>query len=220
MKIEKSTFDFLTQLKSNNDREWFQANRDIYESALSNVKSFITSFIKELALFDPHITTDIQAAKCLFRIYRDTRFSKDKTPYKTWFAAGISLDGRKLEGPEYYLHIEPGKNFLAAGYWRPGKQHLDQIRQEIDYNFPALEQALQQGGWTTTDLSTEDKLKRPPAGYSEEDPHIDILKLKSFILYQAFDDGTLTSANGIQQLVETAQRIHPFKNFIHQSLDQ
>ena len=220
MKIEKKTFEFLTKLKSNNDREWFQENRAIYEGALSNVKNFITSFIKELALFDPQITTDIQAAKCLFRIYRDTRFSKDKTPYKTWFAAGISLDGRKLEGPEYYLHIEPGKNFLAAGYWRPGKQHLDQIRQEIDYNFPGLEQALDQGGWTIADLSTEDKLKRPPAGYSEEDPHIDILKLKSFILYQAFEDAALTGENSIQHLVETAQRIHPFKNFIHQSLDQ
>lgn len=220
MNIEKQTFDFLKQLKENNDREWFQANREAYEAALANVKAFITALIKELSSFDPHINTDIQAGKCLFRIYRDTRFSKDKTPYKNWFAAGISVDGRKLDGPEYYLHIEPGKNFLAAGYWRPEKQHLDSIRQEIDYNFTGLEEALQQGGWSVDDLSSEDKLKRAPAGYNEDDPHIDVLKLKSFILYQPFDDKQLCGAKGLELLVDTAKRILPFKSFIHEALDQ
>lgn len=220
MNIEKQTFDFLKQLKENNNREWFQVNREAYETALANVKAFITALIKELSSFDPHINTDIQAGKCLFRIYRDTRFSKDKTPYKNWFAAGISVDGRKLDGPEYYLHIEPGKSFLAAGYWRPAKQHLDSIRQEIDYNFTGLEEALQQGGWSVDDLSSEDKLKRAPAGYNEDDPHIDVLKLKSFILYQPFDDKQLCSAKGLELLVDTAKRILPFKSFIHEALDQ
>src|SRR5690606_20273314 len=104
------------QLRENNSREWFQAHKEVYDKANDNVKAFITALIAEMSVFDPHINTDIQASRCLFRIYRDTRFSKDKTPYKTWFAAGISVDGRKLDGPEYYLHIEPGKNFLAAGY--------------------------------------------------------------------------------------------------------
>lgn len=220
MKIEKQTFDFLKQLKENNDREWFQLNRDAYEASLANVKSFITALIKELSTFDPHINTDIQAGKCLFRIYRDTRFSKDKTPYKNWFAAGISVDGRKLEGPEYYLHIEPGKNFLAAGYWRPGKQHLDAIRQEIDYNYPALEEALKQGNWSVDDLSTEDKLKRAPAGYSEEDAHIEQLKLKSFILYKPFTDKEMSADGALTSLATVAKSILPFKSFIHQSLDQ
>ncbi|GHE29528.1 DUF2461 domain-containing protein [Sphingobacterium griseoflavum] len=220
MNIEKQTFSFLKQLKAHNDREWFQANRDAYEAALANVKSFIGALIHELSTFDPHINTDIQAGKCLFRIYRDTRFSKDKTPYKHWFAAGISVDGRKLDGPEYYLHIEPGKNFLAAGYWRPAKQHLDSIRQEIDYNFNGLQQGLRQGGWEIGDLSTEDKLKRAPAGYSEDHPHIDLLKLKSFILYQSFDDEQLQGKQGLRLLSDTARRILPFKSFIHEALDQ
>lgn len=220
MKIEKQTLDFLSDLKLNNNREWFGENRETYESALSNVKDFITELIKQLSSFDPHINTDIKSAKCLFRIYRDTRFSKDKTPYKFWFAAGISVDGRKLDGPEYYLHIEPGKNFLAAGYWRPEKQHLEAIRQEIDYNYTGLEEALHQGGWTITDLSAEDKLKRAPAGYSEDDPHIDVLKLKSFILYQAFTDEQISGPEAMSGMIDTARRILPFKSFIHQALDQ
>jgi len=220
MKIEKQTLSFLNQLRENNNREWFQENRTTYETALANVKDYITQLIVGLSDFDPHINTDIQASRCLFRIYRDTRFSKDKTPYKTWFAAGISIDGRKLDGPEYYLHIEPSKHFLAAGYWRPEKHHLNAIRQEIDYSYQEMTDALAQGGWTVEDLSTEDKLKRAPAGYSEEDPHIELLKLKSYILYQPFTDEEITGTKSLQKVVDTAQRILPFKRFIHQALDQ
>ena len=220
MKIEPATLDFLKQLRDHNNREWFQENREQYESALSNVKDFITKLVAELSTFDPHINTDIQASRCLFRIYRDTRFSKDKTPYKTWFAAGISIDGRKLDGPEYYFHVEPDKHFLAAGYWRPEKDHLHAIRQEIDYNYPDMLDALEQGGWSAEDLSTEDKLKRAPAGYSEDDPHIDVLKLKSFILYQPFTDKEMTGSGSLRKLVDVAKRIHPFKQFLHRALDQ
>lgn len=220
MKIEKQTLNFLNQLRENNNREWFQENREQYETALANVKAYITALIAALSEFDPHINTDIQTGRCLFRIYRDTRFSKDKTPYKTWFAAGISVDGRKLDGPEYYLHIEPGKSFLAAGYWRPEKDHLKAVRQEIDYSFEQMKDALSQGNWGLEDLSTEDKLKRAPAGYSEDNPHIEILKLKSFILHQSFTDAEITGARSLQKLVDTAKRILPFKRFIHQALDQ
>ena len=220
MHIDKETLEFLSRLRDNNNREWFQENKSMYETALGDVKNYITHLIAELAAFDMYINTDIQASRCLFRIYRDTRFSKDKTPYKTWFAAGISVDGRKLDGPEYYLHIEPGKHFFAAGYWRPQKQHLHAIREEIDYNYQDMVEALAQGGWVINDLSTEDKLKRAPAGYSNEDPHIEVLKLKSFILYQSFTDTDITGAKSLQKLVDTAKRILPFKRFIHQALDQ
>lgn len=220
MKIEKHTLNFLNQLRENNNREWFQENRTIYEAALANVKDYITALIAELSVFDPHINTDIQTGRCLFRIYRDTRFSKDKTPYKTWFAAGISIDGRKLDGPEYYLHIEPEKHFFAAGYWRPEKAHLNAIRQEIDYSYQEMTDALAQGGWTVDDLSAEDKLKRAPAGYSEDHPHIDVLKRKSFILYQSFTDAEITGTKSLQKVIDTAKRILPFKRFIHQALDQ
>ena len=95
MKIEKSTFDFLNNLKDNNNREWFQENKPEYEAALKNVTEFIEGIIMKLSELDPHINQEISAKKCLFRIYRDVRFSKNKDPYKSWFAAGISVDGRK-----------------------------------------------------------------------------------------------------------------------------
>src|SRR5690606_39666200 len=100
MKIEKASFDFLVSLKENNNREWFQEHKAAYDAAHNNVIEFIEAIIQRLADLDPHIHTDISAKKCLFRIYRDVRFSKNKDPYKSWFAAGISVDGRKLAGPD------------------------------------------------------------------------------------------------------------------------
>jgi len=220
MKIEKSTFEFLNALTQNNTREWFQENKSRYELAHRNVKDFITAFIAEVAKFDPKITTDIDASKCLFRIYRDVRFSKNKAPYKTWFSAGVSLEGRKLAGPEYYIHIEPQKSFIACGYWRPEKPHLDLIRQEIDYNPLALKTALDKGGWKLDELSHEDKLKRPPAGYTTDHEYIEQLKLKSFILYKHLDQKDLTAYDAIQTLNDVCQSMYPFKMFIHQALDQ
>lgn len=220
MHIAKETMSFLRELRENNNREWFIANKDAYDKAQANVKDFITALIAELTAFDPHINNEIKASKCLFRIYRDIRFSKDKTPYKTWFAAGISVDGRKLDGPEYYLHIGPENNFIAAGYWRPEKQHLEAIRQEIDYNSEELVKVLAEGDFTIADLSVEDKLKRPPAGYTEDDPNIEVLKLKSFIIHRSLSDVEVTAPNALQNMVDIAKRIYPFKQFIHQALDQ
>ncbi|WP_270088827.1 DUF2461 domain-containing protein [Sphingobacterium sp. SYP-B4668] len=218
-KINKGTFSFLELLREHNNREWFQENRDMYEAALTDVRAFIRAVIDELSKIDPHIHTDISENKCLFRIYRDTRFAKDKTPYKTWFSAGISVDGRKLDGPEYYLHIEHDKSFLGVGYWRPNKEHLDAIRQEIDYNAEGLHKALASSGWETGDLSAEDKLMRPPAGYDASHSEIEILKLKSFILYKKFTDVEMCSKNALEQVIAAAITMLPFKNFIHQAID-
>ncbi|HMR19321.1 MAG TPA: DUF2461 domain-containing protein [Sphingobacterium sp.] len=220
MRIKESTLKFLNELGHNNNREWFQANKNVYLAAHDDFKNFITKMIIGLAEFDPHINTDINATKCMFRIYRDVRFSKNKDPYKNWFAAGISIDGRKLEGPEYYIHIEPqNKSFIACGYWRPKKEHLDAIRQEIDYNFPQLIAALSEGQWTVDDLSKEDKLMRPPTGYTADDPNIETLKLKSFILYETLPDTLLMSNKALETVLVTCKRIYPFKKFLHEAIE-
>lgn len=219
MNISASTLGFLKELKENNNREWFQEHKDQYENALQNVKTFIEAMIVELTKFDPQINTDIKASKCMFRIYRDVRFSKDKSPYKSWLAAGISVDGRKLDGPEYYIHIEPNNSFIAAGYWRPKKDHLDAIRQEIDYNYEGLTNALQAGNWSETDLSQEDKLSRPPAGYTAEDPRIELLKLKSFIIHEPLSDSDIVGAEGLKTVIDICKRIYPLKKFIQEAID-
>ena len=220
MAISKLTFDFLEALKENNNREWFAEHKDQYQAALDNVLEFIQDLILKLSSFDPEILTTISAKQCLFRIYRDVRFSKDKSPYKPWCAAGISLDGRKLEGPEYYLHLEPGgKSFLAVGYWRPKKEHLDKIRQEIDYNFQGLQEALASGNWTIEDLSDEDKLVRPPAGYEASHQAIEVLKLKSFVLFIPLEDKQVIKPFALEDIVHIYSRSLAFKNFLHQAID-
>lgn len=219
MNISSSTFDFLRALKENNNREWFNAKKDAYEEAKTNIENFIQSLIHKLADFDPHIEKSISAKQCLFRIYRDVRFSKDKSPYKTWFAAGISLDGRKLDGPEYYIHLEPANSFIAVGYWRPKKEHLELIRQEIDYNLSAFEKALEEGNWTVDDLSKEDKLKRPPAGYSDEHEAIELIKLKSFIIYKPLHDDQVLKPFALEDIIKIFRQTLAFKNFIHESID-
>lgn len=219
MNIKASTLQFLTELKENNNREWFQANKGSYDNAQQDVKDFVQELIAKLSSFDVHITADIKASKCMFRIYRDVRFSKDKAPYKSWLAAGISVDGRKLDGPEYYIHIEPGNSFAAVGYWQPKKEHLEAIRQEIDYNFEAFEETLKSGAWDFSDLSKEDKLQRPPAGYTADNPAIDILKLKSFIIYKPISDRDITNAFSLEHIVELFQRTLNFKEFLHQAIE-
>ncbi|MGH2623567.1 MAG: DUF2461 domain-containing protein [Sphingobacterium sp.] len=220
MKIEKRTFDFLNKLKENNNREWFTLNKEEYQFALDNVTELIQQIILRLSAIDPHIHEGILAKKCLFRIYRDVRFSKNKDPYKTWFAAGISVDGRKLDGPEYYIHIEPERVFLASGYWRPAKAHLEAIRQEIDYNAEALFASLEKGGWEAESLSAEDKLQRPPAGYNAEHPNVDLLKHKSFILHLNLDRKEMESDKALDLIIANYERMLPFKTFLHQALDQ
>lgn len=218
--ISKDIFQFLSELKQNNNREWFLENKYKHDAAQDTVKEFISGLISRLSKVDPHINEQISPAKCLFRIYRDVRFSKNKTPYKTWYSAGISIDGRKLAGPEYYIHIEPGASFIAVGYWRPEKEHLAYIRQEIDYDADRLKEVLKQGGYGVDDLSPEDKLKRAPIGYAVDNPNIELLKLKSFVLYQPLADSELQSKNALDLVADIYNRMLPFKVFIHEALDQ
>lgn len=219
--IHPDTFGFLAAIKENNDREWFQQHRDAYEQAWQNMKDFTQAVITGLAETDRYISADIPVSKCLFRIYRDTRFSKDKTPYKTWLGAGISTAGRKLNGPEYYLHIQPGNSFAAGGYWRPEKDHLAAIRQEIDYNGTELSAILEEAAFKKNcQLDVQDKLKRPPAGYDEDHPHIEWIKLKSFTASESFKDNDLSDPDGLEKVLQAFRRMYAFKLFLHQALDE
>ncbi len=219
LSIYPDTFRFLTQIKENNDREWFQQHRESYERAWQNMKDFTQAIITGLSETDPYISGDIPVSRCLFRIYRDTRFSKDKTPYKTWLGAGISTAGRKLNGPEYYLHIQPGNSFAAAGYWRPEREHLMAIRQEIDYNGAKLRALLDEPAFKDhCQLDTQEKLKRPPAGYDEDNPYIEWIKLKSFTASESFEDRELSGADGLDRVLQAFRRMHRFKVFLHEAM--
>lgn len=217
--IHAGTFDFLTAIKANNDREWFQEHRSQYDEAWQNMKDFTAGLINGLAQWDRYISVDIPVSKCVFRIYRDTRFSKDKTPYKTWLGAGISIAGRKLDGPEYYIHIQPGNSFAATGYWRPEKEHLAAIRQEIDYNGARLQDIVNEPAFKKyCQLDTQDTLKRAPAGFSEDNPYIGWLKLKSFTAFESFTDKELQRMDGLERVLQAYRRMYDFKLFLHEAL--
>jgi len=219
--IHPDTLRFLTDLQANNNREWFQEHRETYERAWQNMKDFTQAVIEGLAKSDRYITADIPVSKCVFRIYRDTRFSKDKTPYKTWFGAGVSTAGRKLNGPEYYLHIQPGNSFAAGGYWRPEKDHLAAIRQEIDYNGDQLEEILNEPGFRDhCRLDMQETLVRPPAGFDPDHPQIAYIKLKSFTAIEALDDRALTAPDSLERVLAAFRRMYRFKCFLHDALGQ
>ena len=140
--IESQTLDFLKELVENNNREWFQANKERYDKARANVIELATNVITKLHKVDPSVSADLDPKKCVMRIYRDIRFSKNKIPYKNNFGVSLPTSGSKLGGVEYYLHIQPGKSFIAGGYWMPETEHLKAIRQEIDYNANDLKKII------------------------------------------------------------------------------
>ncbi len=222
MKILSSTFDFLSELKEHNQRNWFLDNKDRYDLAYQNVKDFVTALIAALSKIDRYITEDIPVSKCIFRIYRDTRFSKDKTPYKHWFGAGISTAGRKLNGPEYYLHIDAENSFIAGGYWRPEKDHLAAIRQEIDYNSEQFRSAISNSLFTKyCTFDTSDTLKKAPAGYDPTHPEIEFLKLKSYTASAKLSNTLLSDdQQAIPGILSFAEAMYDLKLFLHQALDQ
>ncbi|ADY53153.1 Conserved hypothetical protein CHP02453 [Pseudopedobacter saltans DSM 12145] len=218
--IKKEVFDFLRLLKSNNTREWFEENRPLYEIAKSNIDEFAAFLIHQISKFDPSVPADTRVSKCVLRIYRDVRFSKDKTPYKNNFAIIIS-ENRMKEGPVYFIHVEPDNNYIGGGYWRPSAQPLNAIRQEIDYNTSEFLSILTEKHFYNYfgDLSREDMLKVNPKGYEKDHPHIEFLKLKSFICVKHFDDNSWTTKAGIENLLEGLKLITPLNHFLNRALE-
>ena len=139
--VQKTTLQFLTDLKKNNTKEWFDANRKRYEAAKEDVQNITEKLIKSIGVHDEDIA-QLQVKECTFRINRDVRFSKNKAPYKSNISAIFSKGGKKADTAGYYVHIEPGGAFVAAGYWSPEAKKLASVRQEIDYNFEEWKKIL------------------------------------------------------------------------------
>ena len=220
--IQKSTLDFIKNLKKNNEREWFDANKEKYLSAKSNVDSFVEDVIKSFTSFDKSLA-GLKAKDCVFRIYRDVRFSKDKSPYKTNMGAGINRGGKKMEIAGYYLHIEPGKTMIAGGRWMPSADHLKKIRQEIDYNGKQLHKILSDKNFKKLfgglDNSDEYKLVRPPKGYDKDHKDVELLKLNSYLVWHEFSDKDVLSNNFLKNLTATAKAMKPLLDFLNTAID-
>src|SRR6476661_5216888 len=182
--LEPQTLRFLSGLKKNNNKLWFDSHRAQYEAARIDFQNFIQLVIEALERRDPTIA-GMQARDCLFRLNRDIRFSKDKTPYKTAFGASIKREGKKSIYAGYYFHLEPGKSFVGGGLWMPEPVLVKNVRQEIDYNWDEFKSIISQKKFKTIygDVykGTDVSLSKNPKGYEKDNPALDYLKLKSFI---------------------------------------
>ncbi len=219
--IEKSTLAFLANLKANNYREWFQDHKKTYEAAKQNFVAFIQLVIDELGKTDTSIA-GLAAKDCLFRINRDVRFSKDKSPYKTNFGASINKGGRKGMGAGYYFHCEPASAFLGGGVYQPPADITQKIRQEIDYcftdwnNIITAPTFIKEYGSIAKDKAYT--LSRPPKGYDANNPAIEYLKHTSWIATKELDTSELTSKKLLTNTIQTFQALTPFIDFLNTAL--
>lgn len=220
--LQPSTLSFLTDLKANNNKPWFDANRPAYEAAKNDLVQLATALIEGLNTLDPAIAeTPLQAKNCLFRINRDVRFSADKSPYKTNFGAWFNHGGKKIPtAAGYYLNIEPGGSFIAGGLYMPDATVLATLRQEIDYNLDEFKRLLTEPTFTRhfTGLSQEDKLQRPPKGYTADNPAVDYLKLKSFTASQTLDDASLTKPTLTKQVLSAFAGLQPLVQYLNRAV--
>ncbi|MEZ5025369.1 MAG: DUF2461 domain-containing protein [Chitinophagales bacterium] len=218
--LTKTTFKFLSDLSKNNNKDWFDKNKQRYIDAQNEIKSFLADWIATFGKKDTSIA-HLEPKKCVFRIHRDVRFSKDKSPYKTNLGAYITKGGKNLNLAGYYLHIQPGACFFAAGNYMPMPEQLAKIRQEIDYNFVDFKKIIQAKKFNTNfgDLSTENKLIRPPKGYDESNEAIEYLKLKGFTIYKNLSDEEITSKDFVKNITELCVTAMPFIDFLNNAVD-
>src|SRR5215216_4520547 len=210
--IEPQTLKFLAGLKKNNNRNWFEGHRPQYEAAKIDFQNFIQLVIDDFGRKDVSIADNI-ARNCIFRINRDIRFSKDKTPYKTNLGASITKGGRKSPLAGYYFQVEPGNSFIAGGLWMPDNINLKKLRQEIDYNWDDFQSILKEKKFKSTykDLykGKDISLSTMPKGYEKGHPAIEYLKLKSFIAEMHFKDEELTKSSLHKKTVAALEALQP-----------
>jgi uncharacterized protein (TIGR02453 family) len=217
--IRPETLAFITDVANNNNREWFAEHKDRYEIAKADVLQFVEKLIPLLAAADPEFSAETSAKKCLLRIYRDVRFSKNKDPYKNNYGISFAVKGKGVNEPGYYLHIQPGSCFFGAGFWMPEAADLKKIREEIDYNTSEFLEIIEAKSFKNTfELSQEDKLKKAPKGYESDHPQIELLKLKSFIATFPIKDEEFFKPAIVNQLKNAFESVYPFILFLRKAV--
>ncbi|SOS46996.1 conserved hypothetical protein [Tenacibaculum dicentrarchi] len=213
MQVDKSIFQYLENLKQNNNRDWFTDQKPRFVEVQKSVKEFYGKVSENLE------THDVIDKFKLFRIYRDVRFSKDKTPYKTHFSGSFSRKGSHLRGG-YYLQIEPGNSFLAGGFWQPNKEDLLRIRKEIELDASEFREILENPEFVKN-FGTKfegDEVKTVPRGFDKNHPDIDLLRKKGFIAVRNFSDKEVFSNNFLSEIDTSYKALRPFFNLMSEVL--
>ena len=214
--IKNSTIEFLKKLSKNNDREWFNKNKNLYLVAHENVVSFVEVLLSEMR---KHDLIETRTAKdSLFRIYRDIRFSKDKSPYKTYWAGHFKRATKKLRGG-YYFQIGPGETMAAGGFFNPDPKDLLRIRKDIDLNSGDWENMLNDKKIANAfgELRGE-KVATSPKGFSNDNPSIELLKHKQFYFSKRFTDKEVLANDFLKQINQTFRNLRPYFDYMSEVL--
>lgn len=212
IQIQKSTLQFLKNLESNNKRDWFNKNKGKYILAQENMIDFIDALLLKMKKHDD--ISDTSGKKSLFRIYKDVRFSKDKSPYSARFAFRFGRNTQYKRGG-YYVHIKPGNSFLACGFFSPNPEDLKRIRQDIDINYEEWNSVLLSKKIKTNfGILAGEKVASAPRGYPIHHPAIDLLRHKQFILRHTFTDAEVLSPDFNKQLNQIFKNVRPYFDFM------
>ena len=217
--VRPTTISFLEKLAKNNNKTWFDKHRDDYQAAKEDYETFVAEVLDGLSVSEP-VFKEQQAKDCVFRIFRDVRFSKDKTPYKAHFGAFFSKGGRKYPGAGYYFHLEPGgKSFAGGGLWVPEAPLLKAVRQEIDYNFKEFGGIVEEKKFKKLfGQINGEQLKTNPQGYTEDNPAIEYLKMKSFTVSCNIPDADISGKGLVKKTMDVFTTMRPFIDFLNRSV--
>lgn len=220
--LSTKTLQFLEDLKENNNREWFQANKSYYEEYKKAYHQLISDFLEEMIPFDDSLR-NLEPKKCAFRINRDIRFSKDKSPYKTHMGIWMTTDQNSANSPGYYVHIEKGGSFIAVGLHAPEAADLKKVRKEIAYFYEDLEEIVNDKDFKKTytefDRTEANSLKTAPKDYEKDHPAIEFLKLKSFTVSQKLDDKALFEKDFVKKTAKKLIVAKPLNDFLTRGLN-
>jgi uncharacterized protein (TIGR02453 family) len=222
--LQQSTIKFLKDLSKNNNKPWFDKNRNAFEAAKADFAQFVQKVIDQFGKKDTSISHLI-AKDCTFRINRDVRFSKDKSPYKNNMGAYFNRGGKKSPFSGYYFHCSPGGNsFVGGGLWMPEPVQLNKIRQEIDYNLADFKKIVESKKFKSVyggiSKDPEYVLTRVPKGYENDNPAAEYLKHKSWVAMMPLKDADLTSKDLLKKVVTAFETLQPMVFFINHAIGE
>lgn len=218
----ENILNFLKELNLNNNREWFAANKVWFEDVKTQFEEFSKLIIVEISKFDEEIK-NVDAKDCVFRIYRDIRFSHDKTPYKTHFGVFIaSAGGRKSQRGGYYIHLDPAGCFVGVGVWCPPAPLLKALRQSVYDNIDELNEIRNNENFKKyfSGFFEEDKLKNVPPGFPKDFVDAELLKLKHYLVEYKLTDELLKSPDFMGKVVDILKQAYPFNCFLNYTVDE
>lgn len=220
--ITQEALQFLSELIANNNTEWMHANKKRYESYKKDYHNYIASILSELKPLDKSLEP-LEIKNCTFRINRDIRFSKDKSPYKTNMGVWFTQNKNKKNSPGYYIHFEKGKSFIAGGVWCPDATELKQIRKEIEFFHDDLETIVTNKNFKKEfdklDRDENNVLKKAPKDFDPNHPAIEFLKLKSFTASHKIDDSIFTEPDFSKKIAQKLIALKPLNDFLSRALE-